>query len=372
MKKILCFESYPNYHSRSILNKIKKRFWIESFCFYDVPKHRKGSEWKDLHFKTTRIYSIRSRFLNIYRGIKSSDYVLIYGLFHPFPSMLLVLFLSKITKRNVLIASEGLKNTTGFKYRMIKFMIGCIFSNANFSFLCIGTNSNSDFYNLGFKRSKFLKYGFSEEYGSRKRKYTEESKNNSVFNVAVIGSLIERKGHKFLLSQMDHLKPNVSVKFNFYGEGELYKELLELSLNLNNNVSVHFHGHLSKDKLELELQSNDFVCVPSKYEGWGVIVNNALAFSLPVLCLDSVRSGKDFLVINDYNGYCTDEVSFISRFNELLDRGNLSRLSANSDFLYKKWSVDEIAFHFQKYLLNEEINSDPLGPLSIYKLSEPI
>ena len=40
---------------------------------------------------------------------------------------------------------------------------------------------------------------------------------------------------------------------------------------------------------------------PSRYEGWGVVVNQALGAGLPVICSDAVGAGCD-LVVEEKNG----------------------------------------------------------------------
>ena len=42
--------------------------------------------------------------------------------------------------------------------------------------------------------------------------------------------------------------------------------------------------------------------LPSRHDGWGVVVNQAIAAGLPVICSDAVGAAAD-LVSNGVNGY---------------------------------------------------------------------
>ena len=45
----------------------------------------------------------------------------------------------------------------------------------------------------------------------------------------------------------------------------------------------------------------DVFVLPSRYDGWGVVVNQAIGAGLPVICSDMVGAGHD-LVDEDVNG----------------------------------------------------------------------
>jgi glycosyltransferase involved in cell wall biosynthesis len=45
----------------------------------------------------------------------------------------------------------------------------------------------------------------------------------------------------------------------------------------------------------------DVFILPSRYDGWGVVVNQALGAGMPIICSDMVGAGRD-LVEKDVNG----------------------------------------------------------------------
>jgi glycosyltransferase involved in cell wall biosynthesis len=42
-------------------------------------------------------------------------------------------------------------------------------------------------------------------------------------------------------------------------------------------------------------QSSDIFVLPSRYDGWGVVVNQALGAGLPIICSDAVGAAPDLV-----------------------------------------------------------------------------
>ena len=98
----------------------------------------------------------------------------------------------------------------------------------------------------------------------------------------------------------------------------------------------------------------DFLVLPSKMETWGLVVNEALCFSLPVIVSNQVGAGQD-LVIPEKNGYIfpVDNISALadsmSKLCEMTneDRSNMGVISHT---LITNWANRDIATPLVKYL----------------------
>jgi glycosyltransferase involved in cell wall biosynthesis len=64
---------------------------------------------------------------------------------------------------------------------------------------------------------------------------------------------------------------------------------------------VHYLGFRAPDKLPDVFSRNDVFVLPSRHDGWGVVVNQALGAGLPIMCSDAVGAGYD-LVEPEING----------------------------------------------------------------------
>jgi glycosyltransferase involved in cell wall biosynthesis len=92
-----------------------------------------------------------------------------------------------------------------------------------------------------------------------------------------------------------------SVKVLYAGSGELSHELVAAAQRLD--VPVHFEGFLNQTELWRAYLSADVFVLPSNNgETWGLVVNEAMLFGLPVLVSNEVGSRYD-LVVDGVTGF---------------------------------------------------------------------
>lgn len=102
--------------------------------------------------------------------------------------------------------------------------------------------------------------------------------------ILYVGSLIERKGIKFLLAAM----PDVFAAFPDYqllivGEGPQYRMLKQMAESLNIIDKVEFLGFQTHDKVRVLMQQAKLLVLPSIEEAQGVVLLEALACGTPVV-----------------------------------------------------------------------------------------
>ena len=108
------------------------------------------------------------------------------------------------------------------------------------------------------------------------------------------GSLIKRKGVDLLARAFVRLArefPNVRLRL--VGDGELRRSL-ELTL-APVQERVEFVGFKDWGELPGEYESADVLCVPSRYDGWGLVVPEGLAAGLPVIATDRMGAALEFV-----------------------------------------------------------------------------
>ena len=109
--------------------------------------------------------------------------------------------------------------------------------------------------------------------------------------ILVVGNLIKRKGHEYLIKAMSKfLKDFPDAMLHIVGDGPRrnYLEVLTKRLNLERNII--FHGFVSKEEL-LSLYKNCRVfCHPSLSEGFCHVTLEAMATGRPVVSTDNFGS----------------------------------------------------------------------------------
>ncbi|MGL6343134.1 MAG: glycosyltransferase family 4 protein [Waterburya sp.] len=115
------------------------------------------------------------------------------------------------------------------------------------------------------------------------------------------GALIKRKGVDLLASAFGRLAAQFKhIRLHLVGEGEL-RPSLESKL-AQYSQQVEFFGFQPWEKLPNYYQQADILCVPSRYDGWGLVVPEGLAAGLPVISTDRTGAAIDLIRNND-NGW---------------------------------------------------------------------
>jgi len=112
------------------------------------------------------------------------------------------------------------------------------------------------------------------------------------------GQMIARKGIDLLLAAFQRL--GESAHLMLVGrEAELPALLAPLPPAVRERIV--FAGFQPPEKLPQLFAQADVFVLPSRYDGWGVVVNQAIGAGLPVVCSDMVGAGYD-LVDDEANG----------------------------------------------------------------------
>ena len=115
------------------------------------------------------------------------------------------------------------------------------------------------------------------------------------------GSLIHRKGVDLLAQAFLQIAQEFSrIGLRLLGEGEL-RPMLEKILEPVKQ-RVEFVGFKDWSDLPAVYAEADVLCVPSRYDGWGLVVPEGLSAGLPVIATDKMGAALAFLQ-SGYNGW---------------------------------------------------------------------
>ncbi len=129
----------------------------------------------------------------------------------------------------------------------------------------------------------------------------KERDNFSQLHIVLPGRLVHEKGHSDLIQSLCILRDRgLLFRVTFAGGGPkksaIEREILECGLV----ESVQLTGVLEHDKLLETVASADIVVVPSRFEGFGLTVIEAMALSKPVIVTDV--GGLPEIVESNLNG----------------------------------------------------------------------
>jgi glycosyltransferase involved in cell wall biosynthesis len=149
--------------------------------------------------------------------------------------------------------------------------------------------------------------------------------------VGFVGGLSQRKGARYLLGAMAAL-PKGAAKLILYTRAAVDRDLLRGF----ESVDIEIRGGLSDAELATDMKRCDLVALPSIAEGFGLVILEAMACGVPVLCTTST-GGADFIV-HRQNGLLIEPSSTVaieqelawtlSHRAELFQMGQAARLEA--------------------------------------------
>ena len=105
---------------------------------------------------------------------------------------------------------------------------------------------------------------------------------NSKYKIGTIGRLVPQKDYPTLLSAFSNvLESEPNTDLYVVGEGHLQKDLIELSKSLGINGKVHWLG--KTEYIKEFLSKIDLFILPSKYEGFGLVLLEAMVANTPII-----------------------------------------------------------------------------------------
>lgn len=108
----------------------------------------------------------------------------------------------------------------------------------------------------------------------------------SIFKIGTIGRLVPQKDYPTLLGAFSNVLESVpNIELYVVGEGYLRKDLTELSQSLGINGKMHWLG---KTEYTNEFLSKiDLFILPSKYEGFGLVLLEAMVAKKPIIAANN-------------------------------------------------------------------------------------
>ena len=356
MKSIAVVAPFPNPHFLEIFNAnpFKRFAEVDTFCFRPLPSHRRGLGWQESVFEP-----LSSSYLSIgaaHKKLKCYQTVIFYGAIDPkfIPTFLLRASLKR--------GQDTYLVTEGIRYSISKWKAFCFqtfLNHPNLKILAIGHHSSNDFRNAGLVKPTYRRYGFFENYrGGPDVEGNSSEKSNQPLQLLSVGQLIDRKNFSSCIGSLRRLASKIKqpVIYTICGEGEKRADLEQAAAHLADGVTVHLPGNCNPEQLDAYFRVADLFLMPSKYDGWGVVLNQAVHFHLPLLAAVGVRSARGHLLREGGNGFIFRDDNELDRFlfNLIDDKSLRDEFSTCCQQIATDWNIDRVAENLVKVLDGKE------------------
>ena len=154
-----------------------------------------------------------------------------------------------------------------------------------------------------------------------------------------VGSLSPRKDPFCLLSAFSTAK---SGMLKFVGDGVLKERLLKEIKKKKMQENVHVVGSVLMNQIPNYLYSSDILVLPSLYDGWGAVVNEALQAGCYVICSDAC--GACMLLDGNPQLGCVFKAGDEKELADCMTYANehLDEIRANREYR-SKWADEHIS-----------------------------
>lgn len=145
-----------------------------------------------------------------------------------------------------------------------------------------------------------------------------------------VGKLEENKHPLDLLYAFEKLQsiPNTDLHLRFVGSGDQEKMLRECVIS-KRIPNVYFEDFCNQSRMPAEYMKADIIVLPSLNETWGLVINEAMNFSKPVIVSDRVGCARD-LVGPGWNGWVFRAGDTTELTNKMRDAATMTRSELNT------------------------------------------
>jgi glycosyltransferase involved in cell wall biosynthesis len=160
------------------------------------------------------------------------------------------------------------------------------------------------------------------------------------FVVLMVNKLVPRKDPLTVVDACAQVRTRRPLRLLVVGDGVLRDRLREAGRA--HKVNVDLRGFLNQTELGVAYSAADLLVLPSLSEPWGLVVNEAMHFGLPVIVSSKVGSGLD-LVREGENGSVFPAGSasgLAARLQELAESDDLAaRRGVASRRIVERWNI---------------------------------
>jgi glycosyltransferase involved in cell wall biosynthesis len=160
-----------------------------------------------------------------------------------------------------------------------------------------------------------------------------------------VGRLVQSKGVIDLIEAYRALPSQLRgvISLVFAGDGPMRAELEALARDIYPG-SVHFPGFVHRDELANYYGLAECLVMPTHTDPWGLVVNEAMACGLPVICTNVAGCAADLIRENGILVNSGDVLQLVNAMQKLATRPALRRyMSAQSAKLIRNYSPEACA-----------------------------
>ena len=275
-----------------------------------------------------------------------TDFVICNGGYYT-PNILLILLINKLRGKKVFYWSEPLFPAKSRISFLVKYASLFPVRMCTTAILAIGKKAIDCYKEYGYRKAIYnIPYNINISLFSRERlsatklaTLRQTYKANDEVVLITSCTLSYRKGVDTLVKAFSKIPHAWNARLLILGDGP-DRTSLEKMASLSDSP-ITFLGFIDKDELPYYFALAEIFTFASRYDGWALVINEAIASDLAIICSNQVGAATDKL-IHEYNAliFSPEDVdSLYANMKELILNAELrKRLVANGKRLKKEIS----------------------------------
>jgi glycosyltransferase involved in cell wall biosynthesis len=360
--RVICWFPALTDHQSHTIEELKKKFNgnLDIHVFNLLHKGRLNQGWSSNHADNLEKKNI-SYFLDFKTILKSFNHdkniIHIFG--SPFEnlSIVLTLILAILFKQKIYLISEpysivdfgylhdrySLLNKLKRKLRPYIYRIYALFIRKQIQgVFAISQNAISQYIKLGIPHEKIFPFAYfvPDTPGDLTNRHVCKRSIDSRLKIVFVGNLIFTKGLDLLLSAIDRINLNeLKLVLTVYGNGDVSK------FNFD-GVSKIYRGVIPFGNAQSVIHKYDFLVLPSRYDGWGVVVNESIMANVPVIVSNMVGASSMIKKWNCGLIFDSNKAGDLDKKLKCLMNPDLSNQLKNNTKKLKKFLSPEYAANY--------------------------
>lgn len=177
------------------------------------------------------------------------------------------------------------------------------FYDCNIYKLCCSAYLPNDMYNVGAFRDKCYKWAYFTKAEPFNIEAAIEARKSAKVHIMWCARFIDWKHPEIPVLLANELKKESCLfEIDMYGGGKMKDQIQNMINRMNLNDCVHLCGNVTNDQILKQMRQHDiFLITSDQNEGWGAVVNEALANGCVVIG-DEMIGSVPYLIKHGVNG----------------------------------------------------------------------
>lgn len=352
MKKIIWLTNLPAPYRIEFFNQLGQ-FVDLQVIFERSKSDNRNINWFDYNFNNFKGIILEGKCLKDMQKIKKilSQEKFDFAFNSDYSSCLGMYFYFLCKKENIKLILEADGGIPKYRGPLDK-IISLIMRSYSFYFSS-GRYTDLYFKYYNIDENKIIHYNFTSltENEIKINSMHKLREDEHILNVLSIGQQIYRKGFDILIKAISKLDFEITVDIiGGKPSPEIKKMIIDNSLE-----NIKFYDFMKKEELNEYFLKADMFVLPSREEIWGLVVNEAISFNLPVITSDNCIAGKEFCDLAEIgliyeNENYTDLANKIKTLHD--DQEMRYKLSRNCELINMEFTIENMAKKHVDFIYN--------------------